>query len=86
MPRISEFFGISIYMYWRDHSPPHFHAIYGGDEVEITIVDLSILAGRLPPRALGLVMEWASQHQDDLMRVWEQARNHEPLDKIEPLK
>ena len=55
MPRISEFFGISIYMYWRDHSLPHFHAIYGGDEVEITIVDLSILAGRLPPRALGLV-------------------------------
>lgn len=86
MPRISEFFGISIYMYWRDHAPPHFHAIYGGDEAEIAIDDLSVLAGRLPPRALGLVMEWASQHQDDLRRVWEQARNHEPLDKIEPLK
>ena len=45
---------LSIYMYWRDHAPPHFHAVYGSDEVEIVIDDLSVLAGRLPPRPLGL--------------------------------
>lgn len=27
---ISEFFGIVIAMYYNDHSPPHFHARYGG--------------------------------------------------------
>jgi hypothetical protein len=24
LPKISEFFGISIYMYWREHPPAHF--------------------------------------------------------------
>jgi hypothetical protein len=29
MPRISDLYGIVIAMYWNDHAPPHFHAIYG---------------------------------------------------------
>lgn len=86
MPKISEFFGISIYMYYREHGPPHFHALYGSQEALIAIADLSILRGRLSPRALGLVTEWASQHQDELARNWERARSHEPLDQIEPLE
>lgn len=32
MPRISIFFGIVIYMYYDDHDPPHFHALYEGME------------------------------------------------------
>ena len=86
MPKISEFFGISIYVYYREHSPPHFHALYGGQEVLVAIEDLSIVAGSLPPRAMGMVTEWASQHQRELQRVWEQAMRHEPLGSIEPLK
>lgn len=86
MPKISEFFGISIYMYWRDHGPPHFHAVYGGREVVMAIEDLTILAGDLSPRVRGLIVEWATLHQDELRRVWRQARDHEPLDTIEPLR
>ena len=86
MPKVSEFFGIAIYVYYRDHAPPHFHAIYGEDEVLISIEDLSILGGRLSPRATGLVVEWAALHQNELRRVWQQARAHEPLSKIEPLR
>jgi hypothetical protein len=37
MPRVSEFYGIAIYLYYRDHVPPHFHAIYGEFEAEIEI-------------------------------------------------
>lgn len=86
MPKISEFFGISIYVYYREHLPPHFHALYGGQEVLVAIEDLSIVAGSLPPRAMGMVTEWASQHARELQRVWEQAMRHEPLGSIEPLK
>jgi len=50
MPKISEFFGIVIYVYYREHLPPHFHAIYGEEEVLIAIDDLSVLSGRLTPR------------------------------------
>jgi hypothetical protein len=58
LPKLSEFFGISVYMYWGDHGPPHFHARYSGEKASIGIDDLSVLAGKLSPRALGLVMEW----------------------------
>ena len=29
MPTISAFCGISIQMFWQEHAPPHFHALYG---------------------------------------------------------
>ena len=86
MPKISEFFGISIYIYYREHSPPHFHAFYAGSQASVSIQGLAVLAGSLPPRAMGLVVEWASQHLDDLQRVWEQAARREPLGRIEPLR
>ena len=86
MPRISEFFGIAIYMYHREHLPPHFHAIYGGDEAQVAIDDLSILRGSLPPRALGLVIEWATLHRAESRRGWKQVLAHQPPSRIEPLK
>lgn len=57
MPRLCEFYGIVICIYFTDYSPLHFHAYYAGAEVEVAIETLQVLAGRLPPRALGLVME-----------------------------
>ena len=57
MPKVSEFYGISIYLYYREHEPPHFHAIYTEHEALIAIDTLKILSGRLPARALGLVIE-----------------------------
>ncbi|MEO5946476.1 MAG: DUF4160 domain-containing protein [Chitinophagaceae bacterium] len=66
MPSISRFLGIVIYFYYRDHNPPHFHAVYGEFEAEIVIEDLSVDVGYLPPRVLGLVMEWAALHKAEL--------------------
>jgi len=85
MPRISEFYGIIIEMYWSDHNPPHFHAKYGEHKAEIDIRTLGILRGRLPAKAMRLVIEWAALHQDELLARWEQARSHQPLERIEPL-
>jgi hypothetical protein len=85
MPVISRFYGILIAMFWDDHNPPHFHARYGEYKVAIEIGTLRILDGDLPPRALGLVVEWASQHKMELMNNWEEARNNRRLQKIEPL-
>ncbi|MBN1772833.1 MAG: DUF4160 domain-containing protein [Deltaproteobacteria bacterium] len=86
MPRVSEFFGIAIYLYYRQHEPPHFHAHYGGEQAEIGIEDNSVLRGRLSPRAMGLVTEWATLHREDLRRAWDQTRSHRPPDPIEPLR
>lgn len=86
MPEISRFYGIVIRMFYNDHFPPHFHAEYGGYEALIDMNTLAVVAGKLPLRALGLVMEWASYHQNELKSNWEKARNLEPLDKIVPLE
>ena len=85
MPEISRFYGISIKMYYGDHPPAHFHAEYSGDQLVVGIDTLAIIAGKLPPRATGLVAEWASLHQAELRKVWQQALNLEPLDRIDPL-
>jgi hypothetical protein len=86
MPEISRFFGIIIAMYYTEHNPLHFRARYGSAKVEIEIETLSVLAGKFPPRVLGLVMEWASRHQQELMVNWQLARQQAELNKIEPLE
>ena len=86
MPEISRFFGIIIAMFFDDHNPPHFHARYGNDNAVIKIPDLTVLEGYLQPRALGLVIEWAVIHMDELLSDWELAKNKKPLFPVEPLK
>lgn len=72
-------------MYYDDHLPPHFHAIYGEHEALVGIEALALFEGRLPPRAMGLVTEWAAQHQEELREAWRRAKNLEPPGKIVPL-
>jgi hypothetical protein len=86
MPRLSEFYGIVVYMYWQDHQPPHFHAIYGGDEALVRIADATFLAGSLPRTAARLVREWAELHRSDLSDNWVRAQEPAQLLPIEPLR
>lgn len=85
MPEISRFFGIVIAMYYREHAPPHFHAIYSGHRAAFAISDLKIMEGNLPRRAVALVLEWAFQHRDELMENWLRTEKREVLLPIEPL-
>ena len=85
MPRISEFFGVAIYMYFNDHLPPHFHAEYGEFEAVYAIDTLDILRGNLPRRAHSMVVEWALAHRTELRANWNSAREQRPLEQIEPL-
>jgi hypothetical protein len=86
MPEISRFFGIVIAMYYDDHAPPHFHAIYGSEKAEFSIDPLGVLKGRLSPRALALVTEWAALHQVELLQAWGQRAAGRAPAKIEPLQ
>ena len=86
MPRISEFFGIVIKLFYNDHAPPHFHAEYGGAEAAYLIDTLEVLRGPLPRRAHALVVEWATLHRDELRANWERARTHQPLATIAGLE
>ena len=85
MPTISVFLGISIRMYFDEHVPAHFHAYYGDESIAIEIETLRVLKGSLPPRVLGLVLEWASLHKAELLEDWVLAQAHKPLRDIKPL-
>ncbi len=86
MPEISRFYGIIIKMFFADHNPPHFHVLYNDFTAIIEIGSLSVIEGKLPPRALGLTMEWASIHQEELKKFWDVAKRLEPIGKIAPLE
>ena len=85
MPEISRFLGIVIAMFYREHGPPHFHAVSG--EFEITVeIQTSIVSGRFPPRALAHVISWAEMHRAELLEDWFLARQGRALRRIAPLE
>jgi hypothetical protein len=86
MPEISRFYGIIIRMFFNDHAPPHFHAVYGDHELEIGISPIRILQGKAPSRVASLVLEWAALHQEELMEDWNRCRESKPLIPISPLE
>lgn len=86
MPEISRFLGVIIVMYYNDHLPPHFHARYGSKRARFAIENLHMIEGDIGPRVRGLVVEWASQHHEELRREWDLARNGHPLFPIAPLE
>lgn len=86
MPEISRFLGIIITLYYNDHPPPHFHVRYNQQKAIIDIETLSILQGKLSPRILNLVLEWAVIHKAELQENWLRASKKQPLKTIEPLE
>jgi Domain of unknown function (DUF4160) len=86
VPEISRLVGIVIATFYGDHLPPHFHTRYGEHRAIIEIESGTVLTGRLPPRVLGLVTEWATKHQRELRANWRLAREQAPLRPIPPLE
>jgi hypothetical protein len=86
MPQISSFFGIIIRMFYDEHMPPHFHAQYGEYKCSIDFRNLCVIEGHLPARALGLVVEWAILHREELSENWQNIELKKPLSKIAPLQ
>ena len=85
MPELSRFLGITIYMLFNDHNPPHFHVEYGEYKASFSINDLALLSGDLPSRIHGYVIEWASMHKQELMENWSMIRAGGEYKKIKPL-
>ena len=85
MPEVSRFYGIRIVMYPNDHHPPHFHALYAGDDAIVEINPIRVRSTNLPKRALSLVLEWAALHQEELWDHWNRVRAGQEASRIPPL-
>ena len=86
MPLISEFYGISIYMYYEEHNPPHFHAIYNEHKALIDIQNGCVFKGSLPTKQIKLVLAWCEIHYDELMKNWQISKESGELILIDPLR
>jgi len=82
MPEIAKFYGIIIKLFFGDHPPPHFHAVYGEYIAVFDIQTLEVIEGDLPNRARKLVVEWANIHQTELLEMW----NKQEFRKLTPLQ
>jgi len=82
MPEIARFYGIVIKLFFGDHPPPHFHAVYGESIGLFSIDTLEMIEGDLPNRAKKLVTEWANIHKNELKRMWET----QEFQKVPPLE
>ena len=86
VPEVSRFMGIVIRMYYEDHNPPHIHVSYSGERAVFRIEDYGLVAGKLPPRLVGVVVEWMAGRRGELMDDWHRAERAEPLVQISPLE
>jgi Domain of unknown function (DUF4160) len=86
MPTLSIFYGIVIRMYFADHAPPHFHALYGSYQAQLDIKTLRVIKGSLPRQAKALVLKWARQHQSELLEAWEACCKTVQPKQIAPLE
>jgi hypothetical protein len=86
MPTISAFHGIIIRMYWGDHDPPHFHAVYAEHEAVVDIRTLSVIRGGLPTHATTLTLRWAHLHRQALLEDWELCAKKQEPKRIPPLE
>lgn len=85
MPTISMFYGIVIRMYWNDHQPPHFHALYQ-DHKAVFDLEGNLTEGVMPSKQQKLIAAWAEIHRDELRANWVLARDQEALFRIDPLR
>lgn len=86
MPVISQFYGILIRMFFNDHQPAHFHAVYAEHELIVGISPINVLEGQAPTRVRSMVLEWTALHQLELLKNWERCRNAEAPVGVEPLE
>jgi hypothetical protein len=70
MPVLSKFYGVVVRMLFAPVLGAHFHAIYGEYELVVAIEPLCIIQGDAPARIRTMVLEWAAQHQEELLRAW----------------
>jgi uncharacterized protein DUF4160 len=86
VPTVSRFYGIRIAIYFGDHAPPHFHALYAGHEAQVRIADGAVTAGWLPLGAARLVRIWWTRYKSEIERSWDRTQQTGLVEPVPPLE
>ncbi len=65
----------------KEHDPAHIHALYNEYVGVFDIKTYEMTEGDMPLRAQQLVMEWMTEHQEELLEMWQSQR----IVKLPPL-
>jgi len=84
MPKISEFYGISIYLY-SDHLPPHIHIYYKNIDYRYNLNTGEFL-DKAPKTLRKLINIWYNEHKVKLLEAWELMQTKREVLLIEPLE
>lgn len=84
MPKLSEFYGIIIYMFFSDHTPPHFHANYQGYDMLVEIMS-GQTKGDFPKRGRSMVLSWLKQNKPAIVESWNLLQEEGKIRKVKPL-
>ncbi|MCJ2110870.1 DUF4160 domain-containing protein [Methylobacterium sp. E-025] len=74
MPTIAIIEGVRITIYLKDHLPPHLHAIFSGQEAQISIATGLVLNGNLPRAKLKAVQAWLAANREQVSYIWREIR------------
>ncbi len=89
MPVVSAFYGLIVYLYYKDnkkHHKPHIHVWYQDNEAVLSVPEGEILEGFIPPNKMKLVLAWIEIHKEELLADWKLAAEGQQIFKIDPLK
>jgi hypothetical protein len=86
MPQICYFYGITVYIQFLDHNPPHIHVIYQSCKAQYSILEAKLLRGQMPVKANQLICEWIKLRQKELMIDWDLAKEGKPVYSVSPLE
>lgn len=75
MPRLCHIDGVTVWMDYLGHNPPHFHARFGEHDISVDIRDFRVMAGNLPKSKEKVLFRWANEHRQDLLDRWDDASN-----------
>lgn len=71
MPAIKQLSSGTIYVYAKDHPPPHFHVLGNdGRAMKMHIPTLRVLAGSVDRKLQKEAEVWASANMKELQKQW----------------
>lgn len=63
-PQLIDKDGVIVYIYGREHVPPHVHAFVGDDEALIDIRTGKLFKGYIPNKKLSVVQKWLNGNRE----------------------
>ncbi len=89
MPIISQFYGITIRMFYKDfqkHHGAHIHIEYNEYTAVYSIEDIKRIEGKMPQKQNRMIIAWMEIHKEELLILWRNLQNDSNFFKIDPLK